>query len=279
MRKLLFFGFSAAIADAFDSSPPRPLLWTTFSKRFTHAGKSAAQTKPAALLNRRARVAAAVAHTDIGFIKTSGKSSNSKPSAVYVLILANFIAFLGDYVLRLPMIKALYLSHSSVAWWQPVTSIFCHGSFSHLSGNNFLLLLFGRSVEDENGWGGLLFSFIFCGILANLVSLALLPPNTVSIGASGAVFGLFTVSIFSRLSLSGLDWRKAVEIIILGEFVFNKMLLEMRTAASGGIAGVNHVVHLAGAGSGILLMLLMRVFVGKMEVKDEKVPQLQRRGT
>ena len=43
---------------------------------------------------------------------------------------------------------------------------------------------------------------------------------------------------------------------MLGEFVFERVLSEMQTAASGGIAGVNHVAHLAGAGAGVLLVLI-----------------------
>lgn len=69
------------------------------------------------------------------------------------------------------------------------------------------------------GWGGLLFAYAFCGIFANLVSLALLPAATVSLGASGAVFGLFTVSVLARLSWRDLDWRKLVEVAVLGDFV------------------------------------------------------------
>ena len=117
--------------------------------------------------------------------------SASKPTAVYALIMASFLTFLADNVLRLPFAKALYLYHSRWSWWQPLTSVFCHGSRAHLSGNVFLLLLFGRSVEDDLGWGGLLLAFAFCGISANLASLVLLPTATVSLGASGAVFGLF----------------------------------------------------------------------------------------
>ena len=108
--------------------------------------------------------------------------------------MASILVFLADKILRIPFLRGFYLYHSRVVWWQPFTSLFCHASRSHLSGNIFLLLLFGRSVEDELGWGGLLFAFAFCGVLANVASLVLLPTSTVSIGASGAVFGLFTVS-------------------------------------------------------------------------------------
>ena len=202
----------------------------------------------------------------------STSSTSAKSTAVYALIMANILIFIADKILRVPLLRSFYLYHFRVAWWQPLTSLFCHASRSHLSGNIFLLLLFGRSVEDDLGWGGLLFAFAFCGVLANIVSLVLLPASTVSIGASGAVFGLFTVSILST-SLRELDWRKVVEIAVLGEFVLGKVLSEMQVAATGGVAGINHVAHLSGAGAGVVLVLLLRTLLTKMEGAER-----QRRG-
>ena len=106
---------------------------------------------------------------------------------------------------------------------------------------------------------------MFCGALANLASLALLPRSTVSLGASGAVFGLFSVSVLARLSWRTLDWRKVVEVAVLGEFAFGQVLKEARIAASGGVAGVNHVAHLSGAGAGVLLILAVRGLLARME--------------
>ena len=135
----------------------------------------------------------------------------------------------------------------------------------------FLLLLFGRSVEDDWGWGGLLMSFCFCAIGSSLISLAWLPPNTVSLGASGAVFGLFTVSTLAKLqggTQSLLDWRQWVELIILGDFVWRQLTTELATAAQGGVQGVNHVAHLAGAAAGAVLVLGMRAVVTRLERQE-----------
>ena len=197
---------------------------------------------------------------------TIHSSPQYKTTAVYLLILASVLSFIGDNIMHLRIFRKFYLYHRNWSWWQLTTSTFCHGDKSHLSGNVFLLLLFGRSVEDEVGSVGLLFSYIFCGVMANLVSLAILPKNTISLGASGAVFGLFSVSIFSRLSWRDiLDWRKIIEVGVLGEFVFERFLNEAKTAATGGIVGVNHVAHLAGAGSGVAMVLILRILISIME--------------
>jgi len=193
------------------------------------------------------------------------KAKRSEPTAVYALLVANIGLFIADKVLRIGGLQRLYLYHSSWQWWQTVSACFCHASRSHLSGNVFLLLLFGRSVEDELGWLGLSLSYVICGAAANLVSLVLLPSATVSLGASGAVFGLFAVSVLARLSWRDLDWRKVVEVAVLGEFAVGQVLKEARVAAGGGIAGINHVAHLSGAAAGVMLVLVIRVLLAGFE--------------
>jgi membrane associated rhomboid family serine protease len=194
-------------------------------------------------------------------------SPKTRATAVYALMLINLAVFLLDKVFHFPFVaRQLYLFHRSWKWWQPLTSCFCHADRFHISNNLFMLLLFGRSVEDDQGWGGLLLSYFICGVAASVASIFLLPKSTVSIGASGAVFGLFAVSTLAKLSSwRDLDWRKLVEVAVLGEFVFRQMASEISTAAGGGTAGINHVAHLSGAAAGALLVFTMKATVAKFE--------------
>ena len=57
----------------------------------------------------------------------------------------------------------------------------------------------GRLVEEEEGPLGLWATYLITGAGANVVSWLLLPPATISVGASGAVFGLFVVSVLTRV--------------------------------------------------------------------------------
>lgn len=195
-------------------------------------------------------------------------TKTTRATAVYGLMLINCIVFLLDKVFRYSFVtRQLYLMHRRWKWWQPLTTCFCHRDRFHLSNNLFLLLLFGRSVEDDQGWGGLLLSYLWCGVFSSLISLWLLSRNTISIGASGAVFGLFAVSTFGKLShWSDLfDWRKLVEVAVLGEFAFRQITSELSTAAGGGTPGINHVAHVSGAAAGRLLILGMRWVVDSFE--------------
>ena len=78
-------------------------------------------------------------------------------------------------------------------------------------------------------------------------------------GASGAVFGLFAVGVLAKLRF---DLRKLMEGAIIGNFVYTQLKAEVQSQAGQGAAlvggvAVNHVAHLAGALSGVLLMILL----------------------
>ncbi|CAM9208455.1 unnamed protein product, partial [Chrysoparadoxa australica] len=114
-------------------------------------------------------------------------------------VLGCFIVYVLQHIVRLPGTYLLQLNHYQPRWWQPATSLLCHENQQHLMGNMFNLLIFAKMVEEELGKGGLLASFLTCGVVSNLISLLLLPKNTISVGASGAVFGLYAVSVLTKL--------------------------------------------------------------------------------
>ncbi|KAK2968646.1 hypothetical protein RJ640_012489 [Escallonia rubra] len=169
-------------------------------------------------------------------------------------------------------IRAFYLYHNWPQWYQFVTATFCHANWNHLSSNLFFLYIFelkgylfhhtGKLVEEDEGNFALWLSYILTGAGANLVSWLVLPRNAVSVGASGAVFGLFAISVLVKMSW---DWRKILEVLILGQFVIEKVMeaAQASTGLSGGFRGgnaiqnVNHIAHLSGALIGVALVWLL----------------------
>jgi len=94
----------------------------------------------------------------------------------------------------------IYLGLSGIGlsfgfFWTPFTSIFVHGHLAHLGGNLIYLFIFGYRLE-ENGFKGkpIYFAYIVTGVLAGVLSLPIFPSNSISVGASGAVFGLLGVN-------------------------------------------------------------------------------------
>ncbi|RVX17614.1 Rhomboid-like protein 11, chloroplastic [Vitis vinifera] len=195
--------------------------------------------------------------------KSGGKwKPQRQVNGIFWIILLNLGIFVADHLFQVRAIKTLYLYHNWPAWYQFVTATFCHANWNHLSSNLFFLYIFGKLVEEEEGNFGLWLSYILTGAGANLVSWLVLPRNAVSVGASGAVFGLFAISVLVKISW---DWRKILEVLILGQFVIEKVMeaAQASTGLSGTFLGgysiqsINHIAHLSGALIGVLLVWLL----------------------
>ncbi|KAK1312518.1 hypothetical protein QJS10_CPA07g00734 [Acorus calamus] len=194
--------------------------------------------------------------------KPEEKGPKKRVNGIFWILLLNIGIYVADHLFKIRGIKALYFYHARPAWYEFITSAFCHANWNHLSSNLFFLYIFGKLVEEEEGNFGLWLSYIVTGAGANLVSWLVLPRNSVSIGASGAVFGLFAISVLVKMSW---DWRKMLEVLILGQFVIEKVM--QAAQASVGMSGpfaignyfqnINHIAHLSGALIGAALILLV----------------------
>ncbi|GLI71632.1 hypothetical protein VaNZ11_016905 [Volvox africanus] len=195
----------------------------------------------------------------------SGTSTTSTTgNGVFVMMLVCSLFFLADNLLQLPGCSALYLNHARPQWWQFITHMFCHGNLAHLSGNLFNLCVFGKMVEETEGPFGVLFIFLVCGLGAALATFFLTPATsnghvTVSVGASGAIFGLFAVSVLSRLRW---NLKQLLEAAVLGQFVVRQVFEEAKNQVAGGLTvggmAVSHAAHIAGAAVGVILVLLLQ---------------------
>jgi len=75
-------------------------------------------------------------------------------------------------------------------WWRLFTAMFLHGGMTHILMNMFSLYLIGRGVEVYFEKKAYVSIYLFSGLIGGLASLYM-HPNTVGIGASGAIFGVF----------------------------------------------------------------------------------------
>lgn len=74
-------------------------------------------------------------------------------------------------------------------WYRLITSGFLHASIIHIGFNMFLLLILGRLLEPALGTPRFL-ALYFASLLAGSCGALIVEPNALTIGASGAVFGL-----------------------------------------------------------------------------------------
>ncbi|PIM97893.1 Rhomboid protease [Handroanthus impetiginosus] len=239
------------------ASPP-----PSSSSKFNHLSfVSAAKPNSRLLLCRMKGNSDLTSQLELGKPEEKRKQEK-RVNGIFWILLINIGIFVADHVFQIPWVKELYLYHNQPSWYQFITSTFCHFSWNHLSSNLFFLYIFGKLVEEEEGNFALWLSYILTGSGANFVSWLVLPRNAVSIGASGAVFGLFAVSVLVKMSW---DWRKILEVLILGQFVVEKVMEAAQASASlggslrGGYAlqNVNHIAHLSGALIGVILIWLL----------------------
>ena len=120
--------------------------------------------------------------------------------ATYVLIAINVIVFLVEIAsgggglgsVGGQVLEDFGLYGPLVAegeWYRLVTSGFLHASIIHIGFNMFLLYMLGRLLEPALGTSRFL-ALYFASLLAGSLGALIVEPNALTIGASGAVFGL-----------------------------------------------------------------------------------------
>jgi len=155
-----------------------------------------------------------------------------------------------------------------------VTSMFLHGSWSHIIGNMLFFWAFGPGVEDAMGHVRYAFFYLVGGVVAFVAQVLVTPSSTVPmVGASGAiaaVMGAFLV-MYPRDRIKSvvlLGWWVNIAFIPAAVLIGVWFLLQLITIGvvghqSGG-GGVAYVAHLAGLVFGAVIA---RVFEG-----GEKAP-------
>jgi membrane associated rhomboid family serine protease len=75
--------------------------------------------------------------------------------------------------------------------WRIFTAMFLHFNLLHIGLNMLSLFLIGPAVEVFFGKWRYLLIYLGSGIVGGIVTLFVVPPNVLSAGASGAIFGIF----------------------------------------------------------------------------------------
>ena len=132
-----------------------------------------------------------------------------------------------------------------------VTSVFLHGGLIHLLCNMYSLYVIGPQLESFFGKIKYTIIFIGSGVIGNLLSMAFLQDTYVSVGASGAIFGLLGALLYFgyhyRVYLSGVIKSQIIPLIILN-------------LAIGFIGtSINNLAHIGGLIGGVLVSMAVGV--------------------
>lgn len=134
-------------------------------------------------------------------------------------------------------------------WWRLLTSTFLHGGLMHILANMYGLIFVGIFLEPLLGAKKYAFVYLLTGILASVASIWWYDA-TVSVGASGAIFGLYGFFLACLLlKVFPPDFGKAFLASTLVFVGFNLLM--------GFTGGIDNAAHIGGLLSGFILGLIM----------------------
>jgi membrane associated rhomboid family serine protease len=128
------------------------------------------------------------------------RTPSDEPIATYVLIAINVLAFIGSLAGGGQVAErgggsvidngALFGPEvADGEYWRLVTSGFLHAGLIHIGFNMYLLYVLGTLLEPAIGRARFI-ALYFTSLLGGSFGALLLDPNALTVGASGAVFGL-----------------------------------------------------------------------------------------
>jgi rhomboid protease GluP len=127
--------------------------------------------------------------------------------------------------------------------WRLFTAMFIHANIVHIFGNMFFLLIFGLRGEDMFDVKEYLLIYFLSGLAGGFLTLLFLP-DSLSVGASGAIFGVLGATVIYI--------RRAIGQSIISALMYAFFLLAINTGPE-----VNVAAHLGGLIVGLLLGYLL----------------------
>ncbi|WP_395573142.1 rhomboid family intramembrane serine protease [Streptomyces sp. BK79] len=122
-------------------------------------------------------------------------------------------------------------------WYRLLTAMFLHGSYMHILFNMLSLWWLGGPLEAALGRARYLALYFCSGLAGSALTYLIAEPNQPSLGASGAIFGLFgaTAALVRRLNA---DMRPVVILLAINlVFTFTWADIAWQAHVGGLVAG------------------------------------------
>jgi membrane associated rhomboid family serine protease len=154
--------------------------------------------------------------------------------------------------------ELLYLDKHAVnndgEYWRLITVVLVHGGILHLAFNMYALFAIGPVCEALYGPWRFLFIYLACGAAASAVSFAFGYSGVPSVGASGAIFGLFGLLLVAdRVHKPALTRNARSLTMQIGVLIVINLVIGF--AAGGQIDNLAHIGGLlAGAWLGFVMV-------------------------
>jgi rhomboid protease GluP len=133
-------------------------------------------------------------------------------------------------------------------WWRLVSSMFVHGGVMHLFLNIYGLVIAAIFVEPIFGRTKYLMLYLISGLCGSISSIWWYS-NTISVGASGAIFGLYGAILGLLLTKAfPKDGKKGI-LLLVGPYVAINLLF-------GLTGGIDNAAHIGGLLSGAIIGII-----------------------
>jgi rhomboid protease GluP len=152
--------------------------------------------------------------------------------------------------------------------WRIVTSAFLHGGILHLLLNMYAFLMVGGYIEKFYGRRKLLTIYVVTAIFAGVATLiadvvefwgsgSVGYINSISIGASGAIFGMVGVLIGNRFKRSPYEPQLGIDTQQLITLVVYNLLIGVGLNFFSGSSFINIWAHVGGLLGGLILGMVL----------------------
>ena len=112
-----------------------------------------------------------------------------------------------------------YVGIAEGEWWRMFTGGFLHAGFIHLAFNMFILWMLGSQLERLLGPTSYLILY-FGSLLSGALGVMLLDPLALTVGASGAVFGLMGATVVYQLRRGVSPWSNGIGTLLIINLIF-----------------------------------------------------------
>ncbi len=133
-------------------------------------------------------------------------------------------------------------------WYRLLTVTLVHGGLLHLLFNMYALYLVGPIVERIYGWKTFGLMYLLCALAGSVGSMLVGDPTVPSVGASGAIFGLFGVVLAAtRIHDPILDRRGRALVGQIGTLIVLNLVFGFASP------GIDNAAHIGGLLAGLWL--------------------------
>ena len=133
-------------------------------------------------------------------------------------------------------------------WWRLLSALFLHANVAHVLFNMWALWNIGRLAERLYGNWAYAFLYFSCGILSGLASIVW-EPSRATVGASGAIFGIFAAFI-----VFAIHPHRRTAIKVPASLWISALIFALYNLIAGFFnPGIDNAAHVGGLISGLVL--------------------------